>query len=65
ALDVAGEDAVALGSDFDGMVPLPRGMRDVTDVPKLLALLERRRPAAVVEKVAFGNWRRFFGETLG
>jgi membrane dipeptidase len=65
ALDVAGEDAVAFGSDFDGMVPLPRGMRDVTDVPKLVDLLARRRPASVVEKVAFGNWRRFFGETLG
>jgi membrane dipeptidase len=65
ALDVAGEDAVALGSDFDGMVPLPRGMRDVLDVPKVLELLARRRPERVVEKVAFGNWRRFFAETLG
>ena len=65
ALDVAGEDAVALGSDFDGLVPMPRGVRDVTDVPKIVAALARRRPAAVVEKVAFGNWRRFFGETLG
>jgi membrane dipeptidase len=65
ALDVAGEDAVALGSDFDGMVPLPRGVRDVTDMPKVVDALARRRPASVVEKVAFGNWRRFFGETLG
>jgi membrane dipeptidase len=65
ALDVAGEDAVALGSDFDGLVPLPRGLRDVTDVPKVLDALARRRPEAVVEKVAFGNWRRFFAETLG
>lgn len=65
ALDVAGEDAVALGSDFDGLVPMPRGVRDVTDLPKIVAALARRRPAAVVEKVAFVNWRRFFGETLG
>ena len=65
ALDVAGEDAVALGSDFDGMVPLPRGVRDVTDVPKVVEALARRRPAGVVEKVAFTNWRRFFGEALG
>jgi membrane dipeptidase len=65
ALDVAGEDAVAFGSDFDGMVPLPRGLRDVTDVPKVVDALARRRPASVVEKVAWGNWRRFFGETLG
>ena len=65
ALDVAGEDAVALGSDFDGMVPLPRGVRDVTDMPKVVDALSRRRPGTVVEKVAFGNWRRFFRETLG
>jgi membrane dipeptidase len=65
ALAVAGEDAVALGSDFDGMVPLPRGLRDVTDVPRLVELLARRLPAPVVEKVAFGNWRRFLAEVLG
>jgi membrane dipeptidase len=65
ALDVAGEDAVAFGSDFDGMVPLPRGVRDVTGMPRIVDALARRRPAAVVEKVAFGNWRRFFRETLG
>lgn len=65
ALDVAGEDAVAFGSDFDGMVPLPRGLRDVTEVPRLVDALSRRRPASVVEKVAWRNWVRFFGETLG
>jgi membrane dipeptidase len=65
ALDVGGEDAVALGSDFDGMVPLPKGVRDVTDVPKIVAALARRRPAALVEKVAWANWRRFFREALG
>jgi membrane dipeptidase len=65
ALDVAGEDAVAFGSDFDGMVPLPRGLRDVTGVPRIVDALARRRPASVVEKVAWLNWRRFFRETLG
>jgi membrane dipeptidase len=65
ALDVAGEDAVAFGSDFDGLVPLPRGMRDVTDVPRLVEALARRRPAAIVEKVAWLNWRRFLAEALG
>ncbi len=65
ALDVGGEDAVALGSDFDGMVPLPRGIRDVTDMPKVVEALARRHPPALVEKVAWGNWRRFFHEALG
>jgi membrane dipeptidase len=64
ALGVAGEDAVGFGSDFDGLVPLPRGMRDVTDVPRLVDALARRLPERVVEKVAWLNWRRFFGEAL-
>ena len=65
ALEVAGEDAVALGSDFDGMVPLPKGMRDVRDLPKLTeALLERGHPEARVEKVLGGNLFRFFGEVF-
>src|SRR5439155_21260953 len=45
-VEVAGEDAVALGSDFDGFVPLPRGMRDVRDLPRITQIL----------------WKRGFGE---
>jgi membrane dipeptidase len=63
ALDVAGEDAVAFGSDFDGMVPVPRELHDVTGLPRLVDALAERRPAAIVEKVAWRNWRRFFGGT--
>jgi membrane dipeptidase len=66
ALDVMGEDGVAFGSDFDGMIPLPQGMRDVRDLPMVThALLEAGLPARVVEKVAGANLRRFFLETLG
>jgi membrane dipeptidase len=64
AVNVIGEDAVAFGSDFDGMVPLPRGIRDVTDMGRLLDALCVRYPDAVVEKIAWGNWRRYFQETL-
>jgi membrane dipeptidase len=61
-----GEDAVALGSDFDGMVALPKGMRDVRDVPKLLQLLlDNGMPERQVAKIAGENLRRFFVETLG
>lgn len=65
AVKVMGEDGVALGSDFDGMVPLPTGMRDVRDLPRLTAaMLEAGMPVRVVEKVLGQNFRRFFGETL-
>ncbi len=64
AVDVMGEDGVALGSDFDGMVPLPRGMKDARDLPKLAEVISGRLPPRVAEKVLFGNWRRYFAETL-
>jgi membrane dipeptidase len=65
AVDVMGEDAVAFGSDFDGMVPLPKGMRDVTDLPMITAaLLRRRMSERMVEKIVGENWRRFFSEIL-
>lgn len=66
AIGVMGEDAVGLGSDFDGFIPLPQGMRDVRDLPRLTeALLKRGMPEARVEKVLGKNLTRFFAETLG
>ncbi len=65
ALRVMGEDGVALGSDFDGMVPLPKGMRDVRDVSHVGEALQRRgHPQRLVEKVLGGNLRRFFERLL-
>lgn len=65
ALDVMGEEGVGIGSDYDGMVALPKGFRDVTDLPKLTEALLRRHPEARVERILGGNFRRYFRETLG
>ncbi len=46
AVRVAGEEAVCLGSDFDGLVPLPVGMRDVTDLLEADRAAPRARPPA-------------------
>jgi membrane dipeptidase len=65
AIRVAGEEAVCLGSDFDGLVPLPSGMRDVTDLWKLTALLlARGHPRARIERILGLNLRRFLDEVL-
>ena len=65
AINVMGEDAVSLGSDFDGMIPLPRGMRDVRDLHLLTSAMQRRKmPERRIEKILGDNWRRFFAETL-
>lgn len=39
---IGGEGAACLGSDFDGISELPAPMRDVSDLPLLLAELARR-----------------------
>ena len=65
AIGVMGEDAVGLGSDFDGLVPLPQGIEDVADLPRITeALLRRGMPVGRVEKVVGENFRRFFSEVL-
>ena len=57
AVDVGGEDLVALGSDFDGFVPLVRGMRDVADLPRLTEVLRRRGwPRRRLEKLLGENF---------
>jgi membrane dipeptidase len=58
---VGGEDAVALGSDFDGFMTLPRGLRDAADLPRLTELLWRRgwrQPQ--LDKLLGGNALRYF-----
>ena len=40
--DVAGVDAVGLGSDFDGITSVPVGLEDVSKFPDLIAELLRR-----------------------
>src|SRR3989440_222404 len=51
--DVAGVDAVGIGSDFDGITEVPVGLEDVSKFPDLLAeLLKRGWSEQDVRKVA-------------
>jgi membrane dipeptidase len=55
----AGDDFVSIGSDFDGMISLPDGFRDVTHMPKLVALLlQRDWTAERISKAMGGNFLR-------
>jgi membrane dipeptidase len=56
AIRVAGVDHVGLGSDFDGTLFLPKGMKDVADLPNLtVALLKRGFSEEEVRKVLGEN----------
>ena len=59
AIGLVGEDHVMLGSDFDGGPTLPRGMRDIRDLPLLTeAMLARGWSEQRIRKFMGGNLLR-------
>jgi membrane dipeptidase len=63
AIQMVGEDHVALGTDFDGGPTLARGMRDVRDLPMITdAMLRRGYTEERIDKFWGGNLLRFFGQ---
>ena len=66
AIGLVGEDAVALGSDFDGGPTLAKGMRDVRDLGMVTeAMLRLGYTETRIQKFLGGNLRRVFGEVTG
>jgi membrane dipeptidase len=60
---VAGIDHVGLGSDFDGGVTLPEGIRGVEDLPNITyELLRRGYSEQDILKILGGNFMRAFAE---
>jgi membrane dipeptidase len=57
AVQLVGEDAVALGSDIDGGPTLPLGMKDVSDLPMITDAMLRRGYSET-------RVRKFLGENL-
>jgi membrane dipeptidase len=61
AIEMVGEDHVALGTDFDGGPTLARGMRDVRDLPMITdAMLRFGYKEERIKKFWGGNLLRFF-----
>lgn len=66
AIEIAGEDHVALGSDFDGGPTPPRGMRDIRDLPLLTdAMLRRGWSERRIRKFLGENVLRLFRQVTG
>jgi len=58
---LVGIDHIALGSDWDGLITTPDGMRDATDLPALTQLFfDRGYGADEVEKILGLNFMRVF-----
>jgi membrane dipeptidase len=63
---VAGIDHVGIGSDFDGISLVPRGLEDVSKVPNLTAeLLKRGYSEGDIRKIMGGNFLRVIQEVVG
>ena len=61
AIQLVGEDHVAIGTDFDGGPTLARGMRDVRDLPMITqAMLQRGYSEQRIDKFWGGNLLRVF-----
>jgi len=65
-MEVAGEDHVALGSDYDGGITTPEGLEDIAGLPNLTQrLLDRGHSRETLRKLLGENFMRVFGEVCG
>ncbi|HHZ16986.1 MAG TPA: dipeptidase [Peptococcaceae bacterium] len=65
AVSVCGVEHVGLGSDFDGIETVPRGLEDVSKLPALSEkLLQRGWKREEVEKIMGGNFLRVLETVL-
>lgn len=63
---VAGIDQVGVGSDFDGIEGVSRGLEDVSKLPALTsALLERGYSEQDIQKIMGGNFLRVIRSVVG
>lgn len=66
AIEIGGEDCVTLGSDWDGGPTLPRGMRDIRDLPMLTeAMLGLGWKEPRIRKFLGGNLLRLVRSVTG
>jgi membrane dipeptidase len=64
-IDLAGEDNVGLGSDFDG-APMPAELPSAADLQTLVAAMRAHQfGEALIEKICRRNWLDFIARTLG
>jgi len=65
-VNLVGPDHVGLGSDFDGVFSLPRGLSDCSMVPNITKELVRRGYSDEdIEKMLGGNFMRVFRQVCG
>ncbi|GIS73195.1 MAG: hypothetical protein CM1200mP10_27720 [Candidatus Neomarinimicrobiota bacterium] len=65
-VNLIGPDHVGLGSDFDGVEVLPRGMEDCSKTPVITnKLFERGYTKENIRKILGENFKRVFHKVVG
>ena len=60
-INIAGDDHVALGSDWDGAITTPNAMPTVLELPRLVEeMLQRKWDANRIAKILSHNYVRVF-----
>lgn len=63
---IAGIDHVGIGTDFDGIPDVPKGLEDASKMPALVAALRKKGYSeADVQKVMGGNFLRVMRQVIG
>jgi membrane dipeptidase len=66
AVKIAGIDHVGIGSDFDGIDSVPKGLEDISKMPKLAAALKQKGYSdADIQKIWGGNVLRVIRTVVG
>jgi len=65
-VNLLGPDHVGLGSDFDGIEVLPRGIEDCSKTPAITKrLFERGYTEENIKKILGENFKRVFRQVVG
>lgn len=63
-LRLGGEEAVAIGGDFDGLSQVPVDLPDLNAIPALADALEKEFGAALAHQILYGNMKAYLDRTL-
>ncbi len=59
AVETAGDEHVGIGTDFDGMILTPKGLHDMSRLPRLLEMIHDEFPGDAARKICGNNILRF------
>jgi len=63
-INIAGEDVLGLGCDFDGIDSMPDGFTGIESIENLLNIISDKYGARLAEKITHENFSRFLKEVL-